>query len=197
MSDRQRHRAFAASALFLVAVCVLVWLFERPPAGGGAETVLTTRSQSPLVLGGEAGEPSAGEKSGGSTQETPASTTPNSPGRAEEGVPGEAPVMATARRFTAAFVKYEVGQLPVAVRRAIQSTATLSFASTLLSAPPSIPNGVRPPSPPEVQLIALANGPEAGQATVAVELRAGGGEISTLTELLSQTGQEWRISALG
>jgi hypothetical protein len=197
MSDRQRHRAFAVSALFVVVVCVLVWLVERPPSGGGAESARSTRTRRPLVLGAEAGEPSAREAPRGSTREAPASTTPSPARRAEEGVPGEVPIVATARRFTAAFVKYEVGQLPVAVRRAIQSTATPSFAASLLSAPPSIPNGVRPPSPPEVRLVALANGPEAGQAAVVVELRGGGGEESTLTELLTKSGEEWRISGLG
>ena len=83
------------------------------------------------------------------------------------------------------------------MRRTIQSTATPSFASSLLEAPPSIPNGVRPPPPPQVRLVALANGPEAGQAAVAVELAAGGDEMSTLTEMLTRTGREWRISGLG
>lgn len=183
MSDRQRHRAFLVSALVVAAVCVLVWLVERPPSGGGAETVATTRSRRPLVLGTEAGEPAA--------------KSPRPPEKAEEAVPGEVPIIATARRFTAAFVKYEVGQLPAGVRRTIQSTATLSFASSLLAAPPSIPNGVRPPPPARVRSVALANGPEAGQAAVAVELRAGAGELSALTELLSRSGREWRISGLG
>jgi len=188
MSDRRRHRAFAFSALFVVAVCVLVWVFERPRSGA-AEASGTTRSRSPLVLGAEA-PPASGSA-------TTAPTTTGRPHPDEGTLSGKAAIMATARRFTAAFIRYEVGQLPVVVRRAIQSTATPSFAATLLSAPPSIPNGVRLPAPPRVELVALASRPEAGQATVAVELRAGAGEISTLTELLSQMGQEWRISALG
>lgn len=198
MSDRQRHRAFAFSALFIVAVCVVVWLVERPPSKDGAAPAPTTGRGRPLVLGAEAGEPSAGGKPRQATHEAAATPPPSSPSRrAEEAVPGEGPIVATARRFTVAFVRYEVGQLPVEVRRTIQSTATPSFASSLLAAPPSIPNGVRPPPPPRVRLVALANGPEAGQAEVAVELAVGGAENSTLTELLSRLGHEWRISGLG
>jgi hypothetical protein len=198
MTDRQRHRAFAFSVVFIAVVCALVWVVERPRSGGGsADAARPKPTGRPLVLGAEEGGASAGEEPLRPDPEAPATPPSRPPVRPAEGVPGEAPVLATARRFTAGFVRYEVGQLPAAVRRAIGATATPSFASSLLSAPPSMPNGVRPPSPPRVLLIALANGPVAGQAAVAVELRADGGEVSTLTELLTRTGREWRISGLG
>ncbi|MBS1861703.1 MAG: hypothetical protein JSS68_08315 [Actinobacteria bacterium] len=187
MSDRRRHRAFALSVLFAAAVCVAVWAVERPRPGGATGVAATAPNRSPLVLGAAAPAPSTGEAG------APAPRLPHQAGA----LPEKASIIVTARRFTAAFVQYEVGRLPTGARRTIQSTATLSFASSLLSAPPSIPNGVRPPPPARVRSVAIANGPEGGQAAVAVELLAVGGKISSLTELLLRSGREWRISGLG
>jgi hypothetical protein len=193
MNDRQRKRAFAFSALFTVVVCALVWVVERPRSGHTAAAEPATQPRRPVVVGGEAPEAEAPAREG-SPQPPPQGSSPP-----REGGPlaGKAQIEATARRFTGAFVEYEVGRLPTQVRQQIQSTATLSFASSLLSAPPRIPNGMRPPPPARIREAALANGPEAGQAAVAVELRSAGGEISTLTELLSRSGREWRVSGLG
>jgi hypothetical protein len=215
MSDGQRQRAFAISAAVLAAVLVLVWLVERPHAGHATTTATrAARPTRPVVLGGsEAPEASIGESptreaSEGDpaheiparepTREAPAWEAPGEePPPSDRTVPGQARIEATARRFTAAFVQYEVGRLPTAVRRGIQATATPSFASSLLLAPPRIPDGMAPPAPARILSAALANGPVRGQAAVVVEMRSEGGEVSALTELLKRKGREWLVSGLG
>jgi hypothetical protein len=192
MSDRQRHRAFAFSAVLTVAVCALVWLVERPHPGSPAEAERTSRAPSPLVLGARPHESSAGKGGTAARSRSPREGQGTGPVLA-----GGAQIEATARRFTDAFVRYEVGRLPAAVRRTIQSTATLSLATSLISAPPRIPNGARPPAPAQVWSVDLPERPKEGQAAVAVELRTAAGEISTLTEVLSRSGQGWRVSSLG
>lgn len=177
MSDRRRRQAFALSALFVIAICVLVWLFERPDPGSGTEAARPAE-EGPLVVG-------------------EVTAPPARHGRAAEPGRGEvSAIIAAARRFSGAFARYEVGQIPTVVRREIDSSTTASFASTLLNAPPRMPQGIRPPPPPQVGSIRLSK-PRAGQAVVTVVLRDADGEGSALTELLSGSGQVWRISSLG
>ncbi|HWF26317.1 MAG TPA: hypothetical protein VG275_12755 [Solirubrobacteraceae bacterium] len=53
------------------------------------------------------------------------------------------PLLAVARRFAAAYLSYEVGELGSAVRRAIVGTSTPAFAAQLLSDRAGLPPGVR------------------------------------------------------
>jgi hypothetical protein len=167
MSDRQRRRAFLFAAVFTLAVCAVVWLVERPRAEDGMAPEPTTH-HGPLVLGAEPSAPAA----------------------------GKAANVRTARRFTMAFLQYQVGRLSPAVRRAIQATTTPSFARTLLSEPPRLPHGVQPPPLPRVQSIEPTAGSQAGAVAVVVELLAPTGEMRAITESLSRSHQEWRISGL-
>lgn len=169
MSERQRHRAFAVSVVAVVSVCALVWLFERPHQGEETEAGRPAGGTKPLVLGNRASAPA-----------------PVSAARIE----------AVAERFSEAFVHYEVGQLSVGVSRRIEVTATPRFASSLLSAPPRIPMGVRPPAPARLRSVALANRPNDGQALVAVELNGDAGRVETLTLLMLRLGRGWRINGL-
>jgi hypothetical protein len=197
MSDRQRHRAFAFSVLFTVAVCVVVWLVERPRPDGGAGADPTAHARRPVVVGTEAQAgsppPAAGEAK---ATPPPRGTHAHAPHTPAEASAETAQILRTARRFTGAFAQYEVDRLPADVRRTIRSTATPSFAATLLSAPPSVPQGVRRPAVARVRSVALADRPRGGRAAVAVELAVGSGEVSALTELLSRSGREWRVSGL-
>jgi hypothetical protein len=54
------------------------------------------------------------------------------------------PVLVVARRFAAAYLRYQVGELGSAVRQAIAGTCTPAFAAQLLSHRPSLPPGTRP-----------------------------------------------------
>lgn len=195
MSDRQRHRAFAFSVLFAAAACVLVWLFERPRSGDRAEAAPVTRAvpSRPLVLGGE-----APQAPGGEAARRPR-TEPGAPpsGQSVAGAAGGVAIISTARRFTVAFLQYEVDLIPARVRRLIKATATPPFANSLLSAPPRLPRGV-PSLPPErLRSVTLTGGPDRGHAAVTVELRAADGQTSALNELLERSGRGWRVSNLG
>jgi hypothetical protein len=191
MSDRQRHRAFAISVLVAACLCALVWLLERPRHGEGSEAGQPARSTKPLVLGNGASAPGPGAAS------PPPGQSPPGPRMARSSVPEGARIEAVAKRFAAAFVHYQVGQLTVGVRRQIEATTTLPYATSLLSAPPDIPAGERPPPPARLRSVALANGPVGGQAMVAVELDAAAGQIETLTVLMQRSGPGWRVSSLG
>jgi hypothetical protein len=184
MSDRQRHRAFAFAVLVTVAVCCLVWRFERPQPGDGAQAAPangTTPSRRPIVLGGKA-----------SPAPTAEGTRPPTQAPSPSG-----PILATARRFTLAFLRYEVDSIPAGVRRTMDATATHRFATSLLSEPPRLPPGM--PSLPREHLrsLTLAGEPKDGQATVRVQLRGSDGQVSSFDEQLARAGREWRVRNLG
>lgn len=188
MSDRQRHRAFAFAAVVVIGMCGLAWLLERPHGGGEADAGRKTASQRPLVLSGDASAPSS---------RGPATATQQpGPRFADSVVPEGAEIERVAARFAGAFVRYQVGQLPLGVRREIEATTTLEFGASLLGAPPRVPNAARPPTPAELRSVALANGPGDGKALVAIELNGASGQIETLNVLMARSGQEWRVSGL-
>lgn len=62
-----------------------------------------------------------------------------------------------ARRFLAAFFRYEVGELGPGVRRALRATATPGFAAELLAAPPRRPPQKVPAAVPGRLAIAAAS----------------------------------------
>jgi hypothetical protein len=139
-----------------------------------------------------AGAPSTSDPAAAS----PGSQPQQGPRSAHSSLPEAAQIEGVAKRFSEAFVHYEVGQLSPWVRRGIEATTTLQFATSLLSAPPNIPYGVRPPAPARLRSLALANGPRSGHALVAVELNGELGQVEPLTLLMQRLGQEWRISGL-
>jgi hypothetical protein len=173
MSDRQRHRAFAVSVAVVACVCALIWLLDRPRRGDDTKAGRPASSTKPLVLG----------------DQTSAST-------AVPAAPSPSRIEAVAERFSEAFVRYEVGALSRSVRSGIEATATPRFADSLLSAPPRIPMGVRPPAPARLRSVALTRGSSDGKALVAVKLNSDAGRVELLTLLMLRLGREWRINGL-
>ncbi len=57
----------------------------------------------------------------------------------------EREVRAAARRFLAAFLRYEVGEVSPGVKRTLRAAATPRFAAELLAGPPAPPAGGVPP----------------------------------------------------
>jgi hypothetical protein len=105
-----------------------------------------------------------------------------------------------ARRFFAAFSLYEIGRLDGQVRATIAATATTAFARELLTQPPVLPPGMKPP--PRASLASAtfipAKGSELpvrmGGVVVAIE-RAGKRTDASLEMRL--VGGRWRVAALG
>ncbi len=104
---------------------------------------------------------------------------------------------ATARRFLAAFGRYEVGERGSGLARALRATATPGFAARLLAAPPRAPAAGRYPPRArlgrvEVSFVALSP----PRAIVSGEARRGDApaQFSFLFEL---RGRRWLASGPG
>lgn len=78
----------------------------------------------------------------------------------------EVEVKASARRFMAAFLRYEVGELTPVVRRDLRATTTLEFGRQLLASPPRRPSAGS--FPPHAELRELNVTFLTPQATLAV-----------------------------
>ncbi|MQA76087.1 MAG: hypothetical protein GEU88_17430 [Solirubrobacterales bacterium] len=107
--------------------------------------------------------------------------------------------LAVARRFFAAFSRYEVLEDDVALDRQLRATATSQLARELLEAPPRLPPGMKPPAAARLVrtdfiAIAGAHGRVTEAQVVAYAKRAG--EASTLGLELLRVGEAWRVSAL-
>lgn len=86
----------------------------------------------------------------------------------------DAEVKATARRFLAAFLRYEVGELTPALRRVLRATATPEFGRQLLAFPTRRPPGNFPPRAELRRVDVTFVSPQATLAVVSgTALRAG------------------------
>lgn len=108
----------------------------------------------------------------------------------------DAKVEATARRFLVAFLRYEVGELTPAVRRALRATSTPEFGRQLLAS-----SARRPPNskfPPRAQLHRVDVTFISPEATLAVvdgaALRAGFAEEFGF--VFTETPSGWRASGV-
>jgi len=103
-----------------------------------------------------------------------------------------------ARRFFAAFARYELGRVSRRVERGLRASTTSAFARELLRAPPRVPQGA--PSLARLGGLDFVAGESRGRRLVALEFVgsvARGRERTPLALALRRTGGGWRVDALG
>ena len=106
-------------------------------------------------------------------------------------VPAGPAAMKVARRFSEAFVFYEIGERPARAKAVFGETATPQLASALGERPPRLPTGAKVP---KARVVNLVPGPRAGRAyTVSVSLLRVGLTSELRLELSKRNGS-WTIT---
>lgn len=108
------------------------------------------------------------------------------------------PVLAVSRRFAAADMSYEVGELGPAVRRSLARTCTARFAAELLGHRASLPPGVRPRQVRQhlVAVQPLERLPDAAVVLATVEPNRRSGQPGAFELRLVVRGGGWRVAAM-
>jgi hypothetical protein len=135
----------------------------------------------PVSSDGEASgnEPSSPESTNAATT---SSTTP---------VPAGPEAMKVARRFSEAFVFYEIGERPARAKTVFGETATPQLATALSERPPRLPQSTKVPKARVVNLVA---GPRSGKAyTVSVSLLRVGLTSELRLEMKKSDGT-WQVT---
>jgi hypothetical protein len=131
-----------------------------------------------------------------SAPETSAEATPSEDGAAATSssakpVPAGPAAMKVARRFSEAFVFYEIGQRPARAKAVFGETATPELATALGERPPRLPADAKVP---KARVVNLVPGPRAGKAyTVSVSLLRVGLTSELRLELNKKNGG-WLIT---
>lgn len=106
-----------------------------------------------------------------------------------------------ARRFLDAFTRYEVGRLDSKTRAELRATATAAFFPELVSAPPRVPTGAKPPRArpaARFEVVPIAAAPS-GDELLEVELVTSLVRASERTPIgirLRRVQGRWRVSGL-
>ena len=112
----------------------------------------------------------------------------------------EAEAEAVARKFFAAFARYELGTVDAAIREAFRRTVTPRFARTLLGDPPRIPPGVERPvraALGELQFVAGESDPEeleVREGELVGEVDRDGSRTPIAIEVVNHGG--WRVAGV-
>jgi hypothetical protein len=129
--------------------------------------------------------PSVGDEAVQSEEGAAATTSSKEP------VPAGPAAMKVARRFSEAFVFYEIGERPARAKTVFGETATPQLASALGERPPRQPGET---TVPKARVVNLVPGPRAGKAyTVSVSLLRVGLTSELRLELNRQKGQ-WLVT---
>lgn len=148
----------------------------KAPAHEEGETKTETSSATPEA-GGEATTQPEG---------TGAATTSSA-----KPVPAGPAAMKIARRFSEAFVFYEIGKRPAQAKTVFGETATPQLASALGERPPRLPEGTEVP---KARVVNLVPGPRAGKAyTVSVSLLRVGLTSELRLEMENENGK-WTVT---
>ena len=116
-----------------------------------------------------------------SAAEPSAKTTPSEDGAgatasSAKSVPAGPAAMKVARRFSEAFVFYEIGKRPARAKAVFGETATSQLATALDERPPRLPSGA---AVPKARVVNLVPGPRVGKAyTVSVSLLGSASPVS-------------------
>ena len=191
---RTAHRWTAIAAVLAMIVGIAGCGADSRTTSSGARASETSRRHGAATSATAAG----------STASTSTSSAPSSgPGRPEEkeqdAAPGSpsAARLAVARRFSDAYMAYQIAQLTPRVRETIKQTCTPAFARFLLVHPVVLPPTlVAHPSDLEVFRVASVNPAAAGRVSVSYvseQLRSDTG--SFLLSLTRRDGR-WLISRL-
>jgi hypothetical protein len=144
-----------------------------------------------------AGDAAAAEpEAPGSAAETSTEAAPSEDGAgattsSAKPVPAGPAAMKVARRFSEAFVFYEIGQRPARAKTVFGETATAELATALGERPPRLPADAKVP---KARVVNLVPGPRAGKAyTVSVSLLRVGLTSELRLELNKKQGS-WVIT---
>jgi hypothetical protein len=187
MSDGERKRAFAASALFIAAVVVVLSLTapgqREPRRASAGDTAPTAAPPASVDAGAAAGGPAdpAGDVPSRSTGDA-------LPAREQHAA------VRRARAFLTAYLRFEVGDSATAARRAIRRTATSDLARALRD-PPRVAGDARPERG-RIARLELGAAPSARGVEVVATI-ARGGSLTPLTVRLELEEGGWRVSGLG
>ncbi len=149
--------------------------------------------------GGEAGAsadegpttPSASTPSAAAGSESEAAATASS---AAKPVPAGPAAMKVARRFSEAFVFYEIGEKPAQAKAVFGETATEELAKALEERPPRLPSGAKVP---KAKVLNLVPGPRFGrQYTVSVSLLRVGVTSELRLTLQKETDGKWTVAQI-
>lgn len=133
------------------------------------------------------GTPPAEASTGASQPEDASGATTSS----AKPVPAGPVAMKVARRFSEAFVFYEIGKRPSEAKTVFGETATPDLASALGERPPRLPEGA---TVPKARVVNLVPGPRAGKAyTVSVSLLRVGLTSELRLELRNKNG-DWLVT---
>ena len=141
--------------------------------------------------------------SAGSTEPQPTATANDAAGEEEAAasasaagkpVPAGPVAMKTARRFSEAFVFYEIGKKPARAKTVFGETATEQLAEALQERPPRLPSNGKVPKAKVLNLVA---GPRFGrQYTVSVSLLRVGVTSELRITLQKEKDGEWRVAQI-
>lgn len=142
--------------------------------------------------GGEGGAPDAEAVAGsGAPATTPGDEASATTSAAGKPVPAGPAAMKVARRFSEAFVFYEIGKRPAQAKAVFAETATPQLAEALGERPPRLPGDAEVP---KAKVVNLVPGPRAGEAhTVSVSLLRVGLTSELRLELDRHRGQ-WLVT---
>lgn len=102
--------------------------------------------------------------------------------------------MKTARRFSEAFVFYEIGEKPARAKTVFGETATEGLAEALEERPPRLPSNGKVP---KAKVLNLVPGPRfGGQYTVSVSLLRVGVTSELRLTLQKEKDGEWRVAQI-
>jgi hypothetical protein len=153
--------------------------------GDAARNGETADSNSPESTSTGSGADSSGEAGSPSAEAAGATASAAKP------VPAGPAAMKVARRFSEAFVYYEIGKRPARAETVFGETASPQLAEALGERPPRQPAGG---SVPKAKVLNLVPGPRAGKAyTVSVSLLRVGLTSELRLELSKQKGQ-WLVT---
>jgi hypothetical protein len=143
-------------------------------AAGGRGTTGTGNSAGAGTTGGESGGKSGADE------------------EALSGPPAPKAAKRVARRFTEAFVVYEIGDTDAKVREAFGQTSTKQLSRSLLRRPPRQPASVKVPRAKVVNVVA---GPSKGSIyTVSVSLLRVGVTSELRLEMEQGVGKKWQVT---
>ena len=181
---------------------VLVAAFALAPSGGGRPARRSTAANRLL--------PPAATSVPARTAPVTASLRSSAPTHAmkpsliidpDEPLPRASPLLgmlATARSFASAYVLYEIGRLPLRVRRRIVQTCTPGFARYLLARPARLA-GLYAAHPRDVEVdrvvsVSFAGGRTVEVSYVAEQNRADSGAFLVM---LTRAGGRWLVASVG
>jgi hypothetical protein len=138
-----------------------------------------------------AAEPEAPDSAEPSTETTPVEEGAGATTSSAKPVPAGPAAMKVARRFSEAFVFYEIGQRPARAKAVFGETAAPELATALGERPPRLPADAKVP---KARVVNLVPGPRAGKAyTVSVSLLRVGLTSELRLELNKKQGS-WVIT---